>query len=145
MRIPKEIHEELLAHAREEAPNECCGLIGGTDGVARTVYRARNAEASPLRYNLDPNDQIRIYGELEQNGEELAAIYHSHTASPAYPSQTDINLALMDRREDGKVVGKEQIFPGVIYLIASLADGEKPLRGFEITEDEVREIELIVE
>ena len=72
-------------------------------------------------------------------------IQHSHTASAAYPSQTDINLALMDRREEGKVVGKEQIFPGVIYLIASLADGEEPLRGFEISEDEVREIELIVE
>ncbi len=61
--------------------------------MARTVYRARNAEASPLRYNLDPQDQFRITGEMEQSGEELSAIYHSHTASPAYPSQTDINLA----------------------------------------------------
>ena len=145
MKIPSNVYEELLAHAREDAPNECCGLIGGLDGVARTVYRARNAEASPLRYNLDPQDQFRIMQEIDEAGEELAAIYHSHTKSPAYPSQTDINLALMDRREEGKVVGKEQIFPGVIYLIASLADGEKPLRGFEISEDEVREIELIVE
>jgi proteasome lid subunit RPN8/RPN11 len=145
MRIPEEIYEELLAHAREEAPNECCGLIGGLDGVAQTVYRARNVEASPLRYNLDPQDQLRIYDEIERNGEELAAIYHSHTASPAYPSQTDINLALMDRRENDKVVGKEPIFPGVVYLIASLADGEEPLRGFEITEDGVAEIDLAIE
>jgi [CysO sulfur-carrier protein]-S-L-cysteine hydrolase len=145
MKVPQDVHDELLAHAREEAPNECCGLIGGSEGVARTVYRARNAEASPLRYNLDPQDQLRIYDEIEESGEELTAIYHSHTASPAYPSQTDINLALMDRRENGEVVGKEQLFPGVVYLIASLAEGEKPLRGFEITPDNVAEIELTVE
>lgn len=145
MRIPKEIYEQLLEHARDDAPNECCGLVGGRDGVAKTVYRARNAEASPLRYNLDPQDQIRIYDEIERNGEELAAIYHSHTASPAYPSQTDINLALMDRRENGQMVGKEPVFPGVVYLIASLADGEEPLRGFEITEAGVNEVDLVVE
>jgi len=145
MRIPKEVYEQLLAHAREDAPNECCGLIGGREDAARTVYRAHNAEASPLRYNLDPQDQLRIYEEIEAKGEELVAIYHSHTASPAYPSQTDINLALMDRRQNGEVVGKEQIFPGVTYLIASLANGEEPLRGFEITEDGVTEIELVVE
>jgi [CysO sulfur-carrier protein]-S-L-cysteine hydrolase len=145
VRIQQSIYDELLAHAREEVPNECCGLIGGVDGEPRTLYRARNAEASPLRYNLDPQDQIRIYGEIERNGEELAAIYHSHTASPAYPSQTDINLALMDRREDDRVVGTEPIFPGVVYLIASLADAEQPLRGFEITEDGVTEIELAIE
>jgi len=128
-----------MEHAREDAPNECCGLIGGADGEARTVYRARNAEASPLRYQLHPNDQIRIMREIEEAGEELAAIYHSHTASPAYPSQTDINLALAE-------VGGERIqqFPGTIYLIASLAEGEEPLRGFDIGADDVREVQLEV-
>jgi proteasome lid subunit RPN8/RPN11 len=127
MRIPKAIYEELLEHAREDAPNECCGLIGGEDGVARTVYRARNAEASPLRYNLDPQDQFRIMTEMEERGEELAAIYHSHTASPAYPSQTDINLAA---------------YPDALYLIVSLAEGEKDLRGFRIVDGEVTEVDL---
>jgi proteasome lid subunit RPN8/RPN11 len=145
MRIPRSIVDELLAHAREEAPNEACGLVGGADGEARTLYRARNAEASPLRYNLDPRDQFRIMSEIEDRGEELAAIYHSHTASPAYPSQTDINLALMDRRENGEVVGQEPLFPDVIYLIASLAEGEEPLRGFRIDEDGVTEVGLTVE
>jgi len=144
MRIPKAVHDELLAHAREDAPNECCGLIGGSGGEAKTVYRARNTEASPLRYNLDPKDQFRIMSEMEGRGEELSAIYHSHTKSPAYPSQTDINLALMDRRENGEVVGKAPLFPGTIYLIASLAEGEEPLRGFEIDEDGVTEVELEV-
>ena len=127
----------MVEHARQEAPNECCGLIGGADGEARTLYRARNAEASSLRYNLDPQDQFRIMSEMDDRGEELAAIYHSHTASPAYPSQTDINLALVE-------VGGERIqqFPGTIYLIASLAEGEQPLRGFDIGADDVREVEL---
>jgi [CysO sulfur-carrier protein]-S-L-cysteine hydrolase len=127
MRIPKAIYEELLEHAREDAPNECCGLIGGEDGVAKTVYRARNAEASPLRYNLDPQDQFRIMTEMEERGEELAAIYHSHTASPAYPSQTDINLAA---------------YPDALYLIVSLAEGETDLRGFRIVDGDVTEVDL---
>ncbi len=127
MRIPRQIYDELLAHAREEAPNECCGLIGGNDGVAKTVYRARNAEASPLRYNLDPQDQFRIMTAMDEKGEELAAIYHSHTASPAYPSQTDINLAA---------------YPDALYLIVSLAEGEEPLRGYRIEDGEVDEVEL---
>ena len=127
MRIPKGIYDALLAHAREDAPNECCGLIGGENGVATTVYRARNAEASPLRYNLDPQDQFRIMTEMEEKGEELSAIYHSHTASPAYPSQTDINLAA---------------YPGTLYLIVSLAEGEKDLRGFQIEDGEVTEVDL---
>ncbi|MGA9634668.1 MAG: M67 family metallopeptidase [Solirubrobacterales bacterium] len=130
MRIPTEIYDELLRHAREEAPNECCGLIGGSDGVARSLYRARNAEASPLRYNLDPQDQFRIMAEMDEKGEELSAIYHSHTASPAYPSQTDINLAS---------------YPDALYLIVSLAEGEKDLRGYRIEDGEVTEVGLEVE
>jgi proteasome lid subunit RPN8/RPN11 len=145
MRISRAIFDELIAHAREEAPNEACGLVGGAAGRARTVYRARNAEESPLRYNLDPKDQFRIMSEIEDRGEDLAAIYHSHTGSPAYPSQTDINLALMERREDGEVVGQEPLFPGVVYLIASLAEGEAPLRGFVIDAGGVTEVELTIE
>ena len=130
MRVPQRIYDEMFEHAREEAPNECCGLIGGTPEEARTLYRARNAEASPLRYNLDPQDQFRIMSEMEERGEELSAIYHSHTASPAYPSQTDINLAA---------------YPDALYLILSLADGDNPLRGFRITDGEVAEVDLTVE
>jgi len=130
MKISKRIYDELLEHAREDAPNECCGLVGGADGEARTVYRAKNAEASPLRYNLDPQDQFRIMSEMEERGEELSAIYHSHTASPAYPSQTDINLAA---------------YPDALYLIVSLAAGEEPLRGFSIEDGEVTEVDLSVE
>jgi [CysO sulfur-carrier protein]-S-L-cysteine hydrolase len=130
MRIPKAIYEEMVRHAREDAPNECCGLIGGEDGEAKTLYRARNAEASPLRYNLDPHDQFRIMTEMEERGEELSAIYHSHTGSPAYPSQTDINLAA---------------YPDTLYLIVTLVEGEEDLRGFNIRDGEVTEVDLVVE
>ena len=86
MRIARELIDEIVAHAREETPNECCGLIGGVDGRAARIFRARNAEASPFRYVVDPRDQIRIMGEIEEAGEELVGIYHSHTRSAAYPS-----------------------------------------------------------
>ena len=131
MRIPKSIFDQMLEHAREEAPNECCGILGGQNGKATTLYRATNAEHSPLRYTLDPNDLFRITSrEIPENDEEMVAIYHSHTASPAFPSQTDINLAT---------------YPDTVYLILSLADGEQPLRGFRINEGEVSEVELSVE
>jgi [CysO sulfur-carrier protein]-S-L-cysteine hydrolase len=130
MRLPRAIVDELLAHAREEAPNECCGMIGADNGTPRSVYRARNAEASPLRYNLDPQDQFRILQEMEERGEELAAIYHSHTASPAYPSQTDVNLAA---------------YPDALYIIVSLAEGERPIRAFWIREGKIEEAELAVD
>lgn len=130
MKLTKGQIDELIAHAREEDPNECCGMIGGVDGEAKTVYRARNAEASPLRYNLDPADQFRIMTAMDEKGEELAAIYHSHTKSPAYPSQTDINLAA---------------YPDALCVIASLKEGEEPVRAYSIRDGEVEEVELDVD
>jgi [CysO sulfur-carrier protein]-S-L-cysteine hydrolase len=132
MRISGEMIEDLVAHAREDAPNECCGMIGGADGRATTVYRATNAEASPLRYRVDPQQQLRIMSEIDEREEELVAIYHSHTASPAYPSQTDINLA--------------ELWPDPVYVIVSLEDPDEPsIRAFWIREGQVDEAELVVE
>ena len=129
MKIPQEIFDEMLQHARDEVPNECCGLVGGKNGDAVTYYPALNSEGSPFRYNLDPQDQFRFMMEMDEKGEELVGIFHSHTKSEAYPSQTDINLAS---------------YPGVLYLIASLKEGEEPLRGFLIEDGEVSEGELDV-
>jgi proteasome lid subunit RPN8/RPN11 len=131
VRIARELIDEIIAHAREEAPNECCGLIAGADGRAGRLFRARNAEASPFRYVVDPRDQIRIMGEIEDAGEELVGIYHSHTRSPAYPSQTDVNLA------DG--------WPDPLYLICSVVSEEPELRAFAIRDGAVDEVELEVE
>ena len=128
MRIARDMVDEMLAHAREDAPNECCGMIGGRAGDAVTLYRATNAEASPLRYSLDAQDQFRIMRQMEDAGEELVAIYHSHTASPAFPSQTDVNLAL---------------YPDAVYVIVSLENpGDPDVRGFWIRDGKIDDAEL---
>ena len=131
MRIAEDLLAEIVAHAREEAPNECCGLVGGVDGRATTVYRARNEFESPLRYNVHPQDLLRITNEIDSAGEQLAAIYHSHTRSAAYPSQTDVNLAAN--------------WPDPVYLICSLASAEPETRAFQIREGAVEEVALDVE
>jgi [CysO sulfur-carrier protein]-S-L-cysteine hydrolase len=131
VRISRDIVEGIVAHAREEAPNECCGMIGARDGEATSLYRARNAEASPLRYTVHPQDQLRIMEEIDDRGEQLAAIYHSHTGSPAYPSQTDVNLA--------------ENWPDPLYLICSVADPDSPdVRAFAIRDGDVEEAALEV-
>jgi [CysO sulfur-carrier protein]-S-L-cysteine hydrolase len=131
MRIAQSLADEIVAHAREDLPNECCGMVGGGDGEVRTVHRAKNAEASPLRYSIDAREQLRLMRAIEEAGEELVAIYHSHTKSAAYPSQTDVNLAG---------------WPDAVYLIVSLADPALPdLKGFWIRDGEIAEAELVVE
>lgn len=132
MRIAPEHIDEIVAHAREELPNECCGMVAGRDGAATAVHRARNDFASPMRYEIHPQDQFRITMDIEERGEEIAAIYHSHTKSEAYPSQTDINLAAN--------------WPDPLYLICSLEDPATPVvRAFAIRDEGVEEVPLEVE
>jgi proteasome lid subunit RPN8/RPN11 len=124
--------DEIVAHSLEEAPNECCGMVSGIDGRATEVFRARNAKASPLAYEVDPRDLFRITQEIEGRGEELAAIYHSHTKSPPEPSQTDINLATN--------------WPDPLYIICSIADRDAPeVRAWSIRDGAVTEVELEIE
>ena len=118
----------MVAHAREDLPNECCGMVGGSDGVARTIHRARNARASPFSYDLDSKDLIRNYNEITDSGDELIGIYHSHTKSAPEPSQTDINLAT---------------YPHWRYVIVSL-ENEPVVRVWRIADGRVEEEELDV-
>jgi proteasome lid subunit RPN8/RPN11 len=129
MRIPQALYDEIVAHAREDAPNECCGMIAARDGEAVKVYRARNAAASPYRYELEGAEQYRIQMEIEQSSLELGAIYHSHTRSEPYPSQTDINLAF---------------YPDALYVIVGLASEPPEVRAFTIRDGQVGEAELVV-
>ena len=129
--ISQDLIDRIVARAREEAPNECCGLVAGRDGAATEIFPARNEMASPLAYNVHPQDLLRITEEIERRGEDLAAIYHSHTRSPAEPSQTDINLAAN--------------WPDPVYLICSIADPEAPvIRGWRLRDGSVAEVELTV-
>src|SRR5438270_6471669 len=93
MRIARELYDEIVAHARAETPNECCGMIATRDGAAVHVYRTTNAAASPLRFEIEPDEQIRVHTEIELADLDLGAIYHSHTRTSPRPSQTDINFA----------------------------------------------------
>jgi proteasome lid subunit RPN8/RPN11 len=131
MRISRSMVEEVVAHARAEAPNECCGMIAARDGQAVAVHRARNAQSSPLRYEIDGRDQFRILDAIEREGLELGAIYHSHTRSAPVPSQTDINLA--------------RLWPDPLYVIVGVAGEEPDVRAFRIRDGKVDDAELEIE
>lgn len=131
MRIRQEVIDEVVAHAREDDPNECCGLVAERDGELTTAHRVRNVFASPLRFELDPIEQYRATEAIEEGGERMAGSYHSHTKSGAYPSQTDIN--------------QWDPWPELIHLICSIAAEEPVVRAFEIRDKQVHEIELQVE
>ena len=132
MRIARALVDEITQHAREDLPNECCGIVATRGGDAVQVHRARNAVPSPLRFEIDPRDLIRIHTEIERQGLEMGSMYHSHVKSPAYPSQTDVNFA--------------QNWPGVVWLIVSMADSDRPdLRAYTITGAEVEAVDLTVE
>jgi proteasome lid subunit RPN8/RPN11 len=130
MRIGQALYDELVAHARQDAPNECCGMIAARDGDAVTVHRAENSAHSPLRYEIDGAEQYRIQMAIDDADLDLGAIYHSHTRSEPYPSQTDINLAF---------------YPDALYIIVGLASGpEAKVRAYTIRDGEVAEAVLTV-
>ena len=133
MRIPQSLIDEIVAHAREDLPNECCGMVGGRDGEATSVYRARNEFESPLRFGVDSNDLFRItQKEMPGRGEELVAIYHSHTKSPAYPSQTDVNMA-------------RGSWPEAMWIIVSLEDEASPdVKAYWLRDLTISDAELVV-
>jgi proteasome lid subunit RPN8/RPN11 len=130
VRISEQLEGELVAHARADAPNECCGMIAASDGRLTAYFPAANEFASPRRFRIEASDQIRIYNEIERRGEDVA-IFHSHPATEARPSQTDINLA--------------RDWPGAVWVICSLAEDRPVVRAFRIDGPEVEEVELVVE
>jgi proteasome lid subunit RPN8/RPN11 len=138
MKIGRSLYTEMVAHALEDAPDECCGLVASKDGVAQRVYRTTNIHHSPLRYEIDGLEIKRIHAEIEDQEWELGAIYHSHTRSAPYPSQTDINIAVPPQ------LG-QPLWPGTIYLIVGLATEEPDVRGWRIDGDGVAEVALSVQ
>jgi proteasome lid subunit RPN8/RPN11 len=130
--------DEMIQHAVDDLPNECCGIITGKDGEAVRLYRTRNVEASPFRYNIDPRDLLKIEREMDDEGLQVLVIYHSHVASEAYPSQTDIRLSQWPGTDPPL-----DIYPGAYYVLVSLQDRENPVvRGYTITGGNVEEVEL---
>lgn len=127
--------QEVIDAARGGVPNEACGLLAAAsyvaDGGTPTRYVAlRNAAESPYRYMIDPEEQLRVWLELEDGGEVPWAIVHSHVASEAKPSATDVGLAF---------------FPDSLYVICSLADPERPtVRAWSIRDRIVTEVPLAI-
>ena len=133
MRIARSMLDEIVAQARDEAPNECCGVVGSRNGRAVTLFKARNEKASPLAYAIDGRDLQRIYDEIDEDGLDVGIIYHSHTRSDPEPSQTDINLA-------------SPFFPDVVYVIVGVKDPARDdIRAWRIQEGTVSAAELEVE
>jgi proteasome lid subunit RPN8/RPN11 len=139
MKISSELLGELVAHARENAKIECCGVVatespatGSPDGEKRTatrVYPAENIHASALKFEIDPLELLKLSNAIEDEGWEIGAIYHSHVRSAPYPSQTDISFAAN--------------WPGVEWIIVGLASGQDPeVRSYVIDGPDVHEVEL---
>ena len=123
--------KEMVEQGLREFPNECCGVIAANgEGRPVKIFPMQNADASPVTYRLDGREQLRVFDEMDEKGWELWAIYHSHTHSEAYPSETDIKLAF---------------YPDARYLVLSLADRSAPeMRAFMIADGEVTEEELTI-
>jgi proteasome lid subunit RPN8/RPN11 len=136
MKISSGLLDELIAHAEADAPNECCGVVAvdelGLLPRAAKVHRAENMAASPLKFEVDGKELLGLIEAIEGEGQELGAIYHSHTRTAPKPSQTDINFAVN--------------WPGVEWIIVGLADGQAPeVRSYLIENGQVREVALEVE
>ncbi len=128
--IGREFVDGMIRHAREEAPNECCGVLAARDGTIVKLIRARNAENSPYRYSIDSRELLQIHNEVEANGWEIKGIYHSHTFTEAYPSPTDVRLAG---------------WPDALYFLISLQDSESPdLRAYYIRDGQIEEEQLVI-
>jgi proteasome lid subunit RPN8/RPN11 len=93
--ISRELHDKIIAHARKDHPDEACGVIAGAEGSDRAerFIPMENAERSPTFYRFDAKEQLRVWREMDDRDEEAVVIYHSHTATEAYPSRTDISYA----------------------------------------------------
>ncbi|NIK61783.1 Mov34/MPN/PAD-1 family protein [Kribbella shirazensis] len=137
--IEKATYDAIVAHARKDHPDEACGVVAGAEGSDRATrfIPMLNAAMSPTFYEFDSGDLLRLYKELDERDEEPVVIYHSHTATEAYPSRTDINLAQE---------------PGAHYVLVSTRDGaDSPeydgpveFRSYRIVDGEVTEEEVRV-
>lgn len=125
MQVARQVADAIVAHARAEAPNECCGVAGIRGDEVAWYEPAVNSAASALRFEMDGRDLFRLVDRVETEGLRLG-IVHSHTRSAPYPSQTDVNFA--------------RNWPDAVWLIAGVKDAEAELRAFTIEDDAVTEL-----
>jgi proteasome lid subunit RPN8/RPN11 len=131
IRIPKFIYQKMVDHAKKEWPLECCGILGGKDPTVEKAFELQNAEKSPIRYSISPQEQLRVFVEMEKESIDMIAIYHSHTHTIPFPSETDVKLAF---------------YPEVASIIISLKEEQNPtVKAFRIGKEAIylEEIEVI--
>ena len=129
--LDRSTHDEVIEHARSDAPYEVCGLLAGVDGRLTAHYRIPNAARSMTFYNMDPTALLSAMNEMDDNDWDLLGIYHSHTHTEAYPSSRDVELAF---------------YADAVYLIVSLQDPDDPhIRAFDIVDGEVCERTLVID
>ena len=135
MQIQQRFVDEMIAHSRESMPNECCGILSGAGVAVEKSYRMTNVEASPFRFSMDPLEIMKVDEEAGEMNWELLAIYHSHTHSEAYPSDTDVRIA----------GGTNELWPEVRYILVSLMEPSDPqVRLFRINQQVITEETLQV-
>jgi [CysO sulfur-carrier protein]-S-L-cysteine hydrolase len=126
------LRSEILAHALADHPDEACGIIAGQAGSDRPerFIPMLNAERSPTFYRFDSLEQLRVWRDMDDRDEEPIVIYHSHTATEAYPSRTDVSYASE---------------PGAHYVLVSTRQADRPeFRSFRIVDGDVTEEEVLV-
>jgi proteasome lid subunit RPN8/RPN11 len=136
LRIAREIRDQIVAHARRDHPDEACGVVAGPAGSDRPerFIPMLNSARSPTFYEFDSADLLALYKDMDANDEEPVVIYHSHTATEAYPSRTDIGLASE---------------PGAHYVLVSTrehgnSEGPVEFRSYRIIDGEVTEEEVAI-
>ena len=131
IRIPKSIYDAIVEHAKKESPLECCGILGGKEGVVEKAFELTNTEKSPVRFLMSPQEQLKVFEELEKESMEMIAIYHSHPHSTSFPSEIDVEMAF---------------YPEVLSVIVSLKEWDNPIvMAFRIRKETVfpEEMEVI--
>lgn len=129
--IAKALYDAVIEHCRSRYPKEACGFFASAaqDGPVAEVYPMTNVEDSPIGYAMDPREQLRVEKQMRQRGQRMRGIFHSHTATEAYPSSVDVRLA---------------ISPDISYALVSLQDPRRPvfksyrIDGTTITEEPVQ-------
>ena len=123
LEFPADLLNGLIEHARKEYPLESCGILAGKNGKITKLYSVENTKKSSSSYLMEPEEQLRVFQEIEEEGLELTAIYHSHPHSPAFPSQRDVDSAF---------------YPDSLILIISLMDDKVPQIGaFQIEKGKI--------
>jgi [CysO sulfur-carrier protein]-S-L-cysteine hydrolase len=137
--IDKGLFDEMVAHGLAGFPNEACGLLAGKEGRPVKFFPMTNFDASPVTYRFHPTENLHVLKEIDAEGWDQLAIFHTHTHSEAYPSPTDRKRALWADTD-------EPSFPDSLYMIMSLEDRTSPvLRAFKIAIGaEVTEEELVI-